>query len=105
MYIYIRREHEGPHGQPRCGNFAGERRGCCGFRNRGSYRGSGKISAKRFSRTIMILKAKIWKFGDSLAATDVLSSQYDRMGLSGQWNECAKHLLETIDPDFATCVE
>jgi 3-isopropylmalate/(R)-2-methylmalate dehydratase small subunit len=53
----------------------------------------------------MILKAKIWKFGDSLAATDVLSSQYDRMGLSGQWNECAKHLLETIDPDFATGVE
>lgn len=48
----------------------------------------------------MILRGRVWKFGDELGATDLVSAAYDRFGMSRQWDECAKHLLEDIDPHF-----
>lgn len=48
----------------------------------------------------MKLSGRTWKFGDELGATDLVSSKYDKLGMSHKWDECAKHVLDTIDPDF-----
>lgn len=53
----------------------------------------------------MILSGKVWKIGDNVGATDLLSTRYDKEGMSKQWDECAKHILEGIDPGFASSVE
>jgi len=50
----------------------------------------------------MKLRGQVWKFGDDLTATDLVSPAYDNLGMSRKWDECAKHLLEDIDPDFPT---
>lgn len=49
----------------------------------------------------MILKGRVWTFGDELGSTDLVSAAYDKFGMSQQWAECARHLLEDIDPGFA----
>jgi len=48
----------------------------------------------------MILRGRVWKFGDDLGATDLVSAAYDNFGMGRKWDECARHLLEDIDPDF-----
>jgi 3-isopropylmalate/(R)-2-methylmalate dehydratase small subunit len=53
----------------------------------------------------MKLSGKVWKLGDNIGATDLVSAQYDKQGMSRQWDECAKHVLEDIEPDFAATVQ
>lgn len=48
----------------------------------------------------MKLHGKSWKFGNGLGATDLVSSDYDKLGMAHDWNGCAQHLLETVDPGF-----
>lgn len=38
------------------------------------------------------------RLGDGIGATDIVSAQYDQQGMSRQWEECARHLLEDVDP-------
>jgi 3-isopropylmalate/(R)-2-methylmalate dehydratase small subunit len=49
----------------------------------------------------MIASGRVWSLGDGVRATDLVSAQYDRLGMSGQWGECAKHLLEELRPGLA----
>ena len=53
----------------------------------------------------MRLSGRVWKFGDDLGATDLVSAAYDKFGMSRQWAECAKHVLEDVDPDFPSKVQ
>ena len=53
----------------------------------------------------MILSGKVWKLGDNVGATDLLPGRYDKAGMSQKWDECAKHLLEDMLPEFATKVQ
>ncbi|MFE4551836.1 hypothetical protein [Streptomyces sp. NPDC056785] len=39
--------------------------------------------------------------GDSIGATDLVSARHDKAGMQRQWDECAKHLLEDVDPAMA----
>jgi 3-isopropylmalate/(R)-2-methylmalate dehydratase small subunit len=53
----------------------------------------------------MILNGRVWKYGDDLGATDLVSAKYDNHGMSREWDKCAEHLLEEIDPRFASQVQ
>ncbi|WP_242128696.1 hypothetical protein [Sphingobium sp. Sx8-8] len=53
----------------------------------------------------MKIEGKAWVFGDGLGATDILSSRYDKAGMSRDWAECRKHLMEEIDPAFSVAVK
>ncbi|MBB6125335.1 hypothetical protein [Sphingobium subterraneum] len=48
----------------------------------------------------MKLQGKSWKFGNGLGATDLVSSDYDKLGMTHDWDGCAQHLLEKVDPGF-----
>lgn len=48
----------------------------------------------------MKLHGKVWKFGDHLGALDVVPSDYDELGMSYKWQDCAQHLFEKIEPSF-----
>ena len=52
----------------------------------------------------MKLDGKAWVFGDGLGATDIVSSRYDKAGMSHDWAECRKHLMEDVDPAFSAAV-
>jgi 3-isopropylmalate dehydratase small subunit len=52
----------------------------------------------------MILSGKAWKVGDDIGATDLVSAKHDKLGMSGQFEECSRYLLEDIDPEFAQAV-
>jgi 3-isopropylmalate/(R)-2-methylmalate dehydratase small subunit len=47
----------------------------------------------------------VWKFGDNIGATDLVSSAHDDIGMGRQWAECAKHVLEELDPEFPSKVK
>lgn len=49
----------------------------------------------------MKLQGKVWRFGDDLGATDIVSAKYDKAGMAHDWVECGKHLMEDIAPHFA----
>jgi 3-isopropylmalate/(R)-2-methylmalate dehydratase small subunit len=49
----------------------------------------------------MKLTGKVWKLGDGIRATHLLSSKYDKQSMSKQYDECAKHVLEDVDPSIA----
>ena len=49
----------------------------------------------------MRLHGKVWKFGEGLGATDIVPARYDKQGMSRQWEECAKHLVEDVAPGVA----
>lgn len=49
----------------------------------------------------MIVAGRIWKLGENVGATDLLPARYDKQGMSRQWDECAKHILEDARPDLA----
>jgi 3-isopropylmalate/(R)-2-methylmalate dehydratase small subunit len=53
----------------------------------------------------MRIRGNVWKFGDDLGAMDLLSARYDREGMSGNWSECAKHVLEDVEPNFPSTVQ
>lgn len=48
----------------------------------------------------MILSGRVWKLGDDVGATDIVSPLYDSLGMSRKWAECAKHLLEELRPEM-----
>ncbi|MGH6709911.1 MAG: hypothetical protein ACREEK_13155 [Bradyrhizobium sp.] len=48
----------------------------------------------------MKLDGRVWKYGDNIGATDMVSAKYDNHGMSREWDQCAKHLLEEIDARF-----
>lgn len=49
----------------------------------------------------MIRTGRVWKLGDNVGATDLLPARYDKQGMSRQWEECAKHVLEDARPGMA----
>lgn len=49
----------------------------------------------------MILTGRVWRLGDNVGATDLLPARYDKQGMSRQWDECAKHILEDARPGVA----
>jgi 3-isopropylmalate/(R)-2-methylmalate dehydratase small subunit len=53
----------------------------------------------------MKLSGKVWKFGDNVGATDIVSAQYDSIGMNRRWEECAKHLFEESDPSIAGAIQ
>jgi len=48
----------------------------------------------------MKLSGRVWKLGQDVGATDLLAPQYDKAASTGQADECAKHVLEDLRPDF-----
>ena len=53
----------------------------------------------------MKLTGGVWKFGDKIGATDLVSAAHDDIGMGRQWKECAKHVLEELDPEFPSKVK
>jgi 3-isopropylmalate/(R)-2-methylmalate dehydratase small subunit len=52
----------------------------------------------------MNLSGNVWKLGDDVGATDLVSPKYDKMGMRLEWEECAKHVLEESNPAFSSTV-
>jgi 3-isopropylmalate/(R)-2-methylmalate dehydratase small subunit len=48
----------------------------------------------------MKLKGRMWRFDRDLVATDFFSSDYDKLGMSRKWDECAQRVLDKVDPNF-----
>jgi 3-isopropylmalate/(R)-2-methylmalate dehydratase small subunit len=48
----------------------------------------------------MIIQGRVWKVRDDLRATDIVSERYDQFAMSKQYDECAKHVLEDVEPRF-----
>lgn len=53
----------------------------------------------------MIFEGSVWKVRDNVSATDLVPGRYDEEGMSGQWEECAKHVLEDMHPAMASQVQ
>jgi 3-isopropylmalate/(R)-2-methylmalate dehydratase small subunit len=53
----------------------------------------------------MILRGRVWKLGDNIASTDVVPSRYDAAAMRANWDECAKHLFEDVQPNFVRSVQ
>ncbi len=53
----------------------------------------------------MILAGRVWKLGANVGATDLLPARHDKLGMSRQWAECAKHILEDARPGLAERAE
>ena len=53
----------------------------------------------------MILKGRVWKFGDNLRSTYFVSGKYDPLGRAGKFAEMASHVLEDVDPSFVRKVQ
>ena len=49
----------------------------------------------------MNLTGRVWKLGENVGATDLLPARYDKQGMTRQWEECAKHILEDARPGIA----
>lgn len=49
----------------------------------------------------MMLTGRVWKLGENVGATDLLPARHDKLGMSHQWAECAKHVLEDVRPGLA----
>jgi 3-isopropylmalate/(R)-2-methylmalate dehydratase small subunit len=52
----------------------------------------------------MLISGKVWKYPGSIAAQQIVSSKYDKQGMSAKWAECVGYLLEDVDPDFSSAV-
>lgn len=53
----------------------------------------------------MKLSGKVWKVGSNIRATHLVSGKYDKQAMSKQYDECAKHILEDVDPGIAPNVK
>lgn len=53
----------------------------------------------------MKLSGKVWKLGDNVMATHLVSGKYDKQAMSKDYAECARHLLEDIDPAIAPAIQ
>jgi 3-isopropylmalate/(R)-2-methylmalate dehydratase small subunit len=52
----------------------------------------------------MRIAGRVWKLGDDVGATDLIPARYDKIGMKRDWAECAHHLLEDLEPSFASGV-
>lgn len=52
----------------------------------------------------MILRGRVWTLAANVGATDLLPTRYDKQGMSRQWDECAKHVLEDARPGVADSI-
>jgi 3-isopropylmalate/(R)-2-methylmalate dehydratase small subunit len=52
----------------------------------------------------MLLKGRVWKFGDNLRSNYFISGKYDPLGRAGKFAEMASHVLEDVDPTFVSRV-
>ncbi|WP_406462398.1 hypothetical protein OH768_44480 [Streptomyces sp. NBC_01622] len=52
----------------------------------------------------MEIHGNVWKLGDGIGATDLVPARYDKIGMRRDWAQCASHLLEDVEPDFASSV-
>lgn len=52
----------------------------------------------------MKMQGRAWKIDRDVAATDIMPARYDKLGMKRNWAECARHLLEDINSDFAAGV-
>ncbi|MCZ4344089.1 hypothetical protein O4H52_20975 [Sphingomonadaceae bacterium G21617-S1] len=48
----------------------------------------------------MKIEGRVWKLGNDIGATDLVSASYDNLGMAHDWEGCARHFLETISSDF-----
>jgi len=48
-----------------------------------------------------ILEGRVWKLGDNVLLSRVLSPRYDELGTMGRLDELVGHLLEELVPTFA----
>lgn len=53
----------------------------------------------------MILKGRVWKFGDNVRSNYFLSGKYDPVGRLGKYSELVQHILEDVDPTFVQKVQ
>lgn len=52
----------------------------------------------------MKLSGKVWKVGNNIRATHLVSGKYDKQAMSKEYGECAKHVLEDVDATIAANV-
>ncbi len=52
----------------------------------------------------MILRGRVWKFGDGVHTHFFLSGKYDPVVRAGKYAELVPHLLEDVDPGFVNRV-
>ena len=52
----------------------------------------------------MKASGRAWTIGAGVAATDIVSTRYDKAAMSRDWEECRKHLFEELVPGFAGTV-
>lgn len=50
----------------------------------------------------MKLKGKVWKINGNCRATDLVPARYDYLFSKRQFDECAKHILEDLVPNFVS---
>jgi 3-isopropylmalate/(R)-2-methylmalate dehydratase small subunit len=48
-----------------------------------------------------MLEGRVWKLGDNVLLSHVLSPRYDELGTMGRHDELVGHILEDLVPDFA----
>lgn len=48
-----------------------------------------------------VLEGRVWKLGDNVLLSHVLSSRYDELGTMGRLDELVGHILEDLVPNFA----
>ena len=53
----------------------------------------------------MILRGKVWKFGDNIPTHHFLSGKYDPVVRSGKYADLVQHVLEEHDPTFVSRVQ
>lgn len=49
----------------------------------------------------MRTEGAVWALADKTSVLDLLAAEHDALGADEKWDECARHLLENVDPTFA----
>ena len=52
----------------------------------------------------MTMHGTAWKVPDRTSATDLVPAQYDKAGMSRDWIECSRHVLEDVHPGAAGAI-
>lgn len=53
----------------------------------------------------ILLKGRVWKFGDDVAVHQLIPSQYDSLVVANKHAELASHVLDAIEPTFRERVQ
>ncbi|MGW5276379.1 hypothetical protein ACWEQP_28290 [Streptomyces sp. NPDC004044] len=48
----------------------------------------------------MRFEGSVWRLPDRTSVFDLLAAEHDGIGVNEEWVECARHLLENVDPTF-----